>query len=683
MSQSLSATTEAVESQGDRCHPAYQDGPLVPLTLRVGVTGHRPYKLELSDRPLLLKQIETALNDLYACAAQLCASAEARWMYRDSDAGPQLTVISSLAEGADRLVVDKQLLNLAFDFELVAPLPFDTEEYSKDFKPENSQTDPSRGSVDEFRALLQMAAPDSPSSSVVQLDGAREEGGGAYLRSGTFIVRHSDVVITVWDDQEAEQKTGGTADVIDLALRYGILVICVSAKPPYDLTIRSEKDQSPKIRSKNARPYSKEAVRSYLELQLLYTDALRGTEKQDRKVRSTIHKRLRDFIQEKGVVVDPKTVPDFRDRGPLRLERYYPVIWGRMFRLVRNCLAPDKAVESRIKSWGVHIPSAKAPVPPAPLPQTLPPEMVPSINRFFSAFLRADQLAVYYSDLHRSVFMTVYILGALALSAAASALYFEHLVVLFAVLELFLLVAISALVFMDHRRRYHERWIDYRTLAELLRPMIYLAMVGWTVPLTLVRDRAEEIGRERLGHAGPARSWVFMHFETIVRHAGVLGVKLEPEYLKACRSYISEVWLSHQIAYHVRNAARSHLFGRRLFWISLVLFMATVAIVILKLIVHEVQDESWLHAIPAGLLAAIFPAVASAAYAIRSHAEFDILSQRSQTMRIRLTRRRNTLDTTPLHSDRIGEELCKSAELMFQETADWAEIFEVKEVEPA
>src|SRR5690606_40095085 len=32
-----------------------------------------------------------------------------------------------------------------------------------------------------------------------------------------------------------------------------------------------------------------------------------------------------------------------------------------------------------------------------------------ALDRIFAAFLRTDQLAVYYSDLHRSIFMTIYL----------------------------------------------------------------------------------------------------------------------------------------------------------------------------------------------------------------------------------------------------------------------------------
>ena len=70
-------------SRADRLSP-----PLPPVTMRVGVSGHRPNRLGRSDPGLLGEQIRRVL-----AVIQRAAGATAT-----------LRVLSSLAEGADRLV---------------------------------------------------------------------------------------------------------------------------------------------------------------------------------------------------------------------------------------------------------------------------------------------------------------------------------------------------------------------------------------------------------------------------------------------------------------------------------------------------------------------------------------------------------------------------------------------------
>jgi len=282
--------------------------------------------------------------------------------------------------------------------------------------------------------------------------------------------------------------------------------------------------------------------------------------------------------------------------------------------------------------------------------------------------------------------MSIYLLGGLALSAAAAALYFHDETLWgvkvkygFAGLELLFLSAILVLWLSDHKRRYHDRWIEYRSLAEFLRPMIHLPMVGWAYPLNKLRDQEEEIGRNRLGHSGPARSWVFMYVETIVRWAGVVSVKLDRHYLRQCREHACVFWIDHQISYHIRNAARMYILGRRLHQFSFFMFWATMLAVVAKL-VDAVSDHA-LNADVAGLLAGVLPALGAAAFAIRNHAEFEISAQRSQTMRIRLLRHRRNLEKAMRSSEEIGRELRAAAEVTIRETTEWGEIFEVKESE--
>lgn len=150
--------------------------------VHVGATGHR-----------FLAEVEK----LEAGVRRALQTIRERWL------GAGLVVISSLAEGADRLVA--RIAMREFAAELIVPLPLPAEEYEKDFGTEQSKR--------EFRQMLSEAA------EVIELPPtqARED---AYLQAGLWLVDHSDVLIALWDGQRAQGR-GGTAEYVQRAIEAG------------------------------------------------------------------------------------------------------------------------------------------------------------------------------------------------------------------------------------------------------------------------------------------------------------------------------------------------------------------------------------------------------------------------------------------------------------------------------
>lgn len=124
-------------------------------------------------------------------------------------------VLSSLAEGADRLVVQEATRVLAnagrLDVQAVLPLP--TAEYTQDFRSERS--------IEEFERLVEKAslAPPFPRAA------SRE---AAYERAGRYVVDHSDVLVALWDGREAAGRAG-TAEIVQYAQRSGVPLTLIPA----------------------------------------------------------------------------------------------------------------------------------------------------------------------------------------------------------------------------------------------------------------------------------------------------------------------------------------------------------------------------------------------------------------------------------------------------------------------
>jgi hypothetical protein len=159
--------------------------------LRVGVVGHR--KLAEPER------VRTGIR---------AALARIRGTWGDRP----LILVSSLAEGADRLAVEVGREE-PFRAGLEALLPLPPEEFRRDFPDAHSSRE-----FDGFLAVAQdvRLARESEHLEVVA-PGMRER---AYAAAASELVACSDVLLAVWDGAPA-RGPGGTAETVELVRRSG------------------------------------------------------------------------------------------------------------------------------------------------------------------------------------------------------------------------------------------------------------------------------------------------------------------------------------------------------------------------------------------------------------------------------------------------------------------------------
>jgi len=210
------------------------DHPPKPrLTLRVGITGHRPNKLARSDLPRIERQlreifamIETAVANAYDANKAVYASAP------PAGAKPyHIRLISGFAEGADQMAVAV----CPADWTVEAILPFPKDEYLKDF--ERSATGDGRDVRGEFLASLARAAV------VTELPTPPERNQG-YVRVGSALLDRSDVLIAVWDGEPP--KPGGTGAVARDACERGMPVVWLATGEDFPIAlIESFRDDKP------------------------------------------------------------------------------------------------------------------------------------------------------------------------------------------------------------------------------------------------------------------------------------------------------------------------------------------------------------------------------------------------------------------------------------------------------
>jgi hypothetical protein len=194
------------------------------LPLVIGATGHRDLRDE--DIPALegavAKVIERLKRDYLKDTRWSCRvpglRVLCRWLGLCVDRETPLIVLSSLAEGADRLIAR---VAMKLGAKLIAPLPLEPDEYRRDFEPEG-RIKPN--AAEDFDSLLAQAVEarvmpfakansDEPDPlAAIRTDPNKRA--LQYREVGLFIVRHCHVLIALWNGDESNTAVGGTTEVV-------------------------------------------------------------------------------------------------------------------------------------------------------------------------------------------------------------------------------------------------------------------------------------------------------------------------------------------------------------------------------------------------------------------------------------------------------------------------------------
>lgn len=156
----------------------------------IGVSGHRVLAGQ--------EKLEVALD---AVASRITAAFP----------GERWTIISALAEGADRLVARR--LHDQPGTRLVVVLPLAADDYETDFTTPASRR--------EYRSLLDFA------DEVIEV-GPQASRNAAYEAAGREVLDRSDLLVTIWDGQDA-QGQGGTGAIVRQARARGLPIAWVHA----------------------------------------------------------------------------------------------------------------------------------------------------------------------------------------------------------------------------------------------------------------------------------------------------------------------------------------------------------------------------------------------------------------------------------------------------------------------
>lgn len=170
----------------------------------IGVTGHR----NLESSPLLTNSIQTAIE-----------KAKQMVLPPLQFTPPVLTILSPLAEGADRLVVREVLKYPEAELEVI--LPLEKNDYLQDF-----ETAESKAEVEELISLARSVRVLPPKNSRTE----------AYEQVGRYIVDQCEVLIALWNGKQASGQ-GGTQEIVDYARETNCPLIWVNTEEQGEILI--------------------------------------------------------------------------------------------------------------------------------------------------------------------------------------------------------------------------------------------------------------------------------------------------------------------------------------------------------------------------------------------------------------------------------------------------------------
>jgi hypothetical protein len=180
----------------------------------VGITGHRPNRMPERHWDRVKRDLAAAMADIEAAYP-----------------GRQITLLSGIAEGADRLAA---FVALGRGWKLHSILAFHRARFEEDF--------PTAFARGEFRALLEASDRVYEPTRDAHLKQPAEEG---YHAVGQRLLELLEVLIAVWDGRSSRGK-GGTVDVLEEARDKGKPVVWVHATKSQPVRNLQPRDTSPR-----------------------------------------------------------------------------------------------------------------------------------------------------------------------------------------------------------------------------------------------------------------------------------------------------------------------------------------------------------------------------------------------------------------------------------------------------
>lgn len=564
--------------------------------LAIGIVGHRSLPVEGARAESLRADIAGLVASLRAECERIAAA------HPDLFSGHAVRVraVSHLGEGAS-LAMTEAARTAGAEIRVVLP-------YGRDACLAGFQ-DAEAGPI--FEALM-AAAPDP-----FVLDGAPGTP-HAHERANASVLDQSDILVAFWDG-EPDSSRAGTASLVQEAVDRRVPVIVLPVRPGAGMGLIDDPDE--------------------LLLPAIAADLPRVA------LADNIDRVVARAFGPPASRHEQGAIRDCLGEAPGRTSRRFEYRW--LLRLARKRVRDPGALgageewrRARATAALVSLGAAEA------------------VDRLKTLAARMDEVAGYYGEQVRSGIVMRYLLAATgSLLLAVFALLLPE----FGLAWLVIQAAISTVTILEARaaghRRWNERWLDYRSLAERFRCDRFLQPIG----IATVRLDAQTSSED------PA--WMRWCHRRLLRTVWIGGT-IGPEVVATATRHLIEVEIPGQTGYHEGAALRARSLAGRLSLIASGTVATTLAACLLLLAASAFAlPEILTSVIQAGLL--VLSALYLATSGLKAEVGFDIAAARSEGALAALRAVRRRVETLPQSFERLTVASRTAAAAMILDTMDW------------
>ncbi len=582
--------------------------PRVPFALTLGVTGHRAAAIPAAALPRLRERVAAVIAELEGAARSLAALEAAHF----ADCPPSFTIVSPLADGADQIATEAAL---ARGFALQAVLPFANGDNRGDFA--------DAAALAEYDALLARA------TSVLELPGERAESLDAYVMAGRATVAHCDILLAVWDGLP-QRGRGGTGEIIELAMARGTPVIHVPVDDRAPLTLMWSAFD-PAVLTQRSEPTASRPFDAAEMARLLAALIAPPSDPRERAF-------LDSFVGER----------QRRFRG--RFE--YPLLLAiaGVTPIGAKDWQDERCATAASEEWRRYRGACAG-----------PHGIQAALDLLEGAYIWSDRLANRYAQTYRSGHVFNFLLAAIAAVIGLSGLVVPSGRLLLPIIEFGVVLAIILNTKVGLSREWHRRWLDYRQLAERLRPMRSLKLLGVAAP-------------DAPGSAANpvARRWIDWYAAAVWRALACPDGRIDRNGATALARSIAVHELAPQIDYHRGGAERMERFDGRLERIGTGLFVLTIVGCVVSLALAgfdpalSARMGNWMTFFSAGL-----PALGGALFGIRVQGDFHGSAARSLATAQLLAQIEHEMIGDRTRLNRAADLVEQAARAMFSDLGEW------------
>jgi len=655
--------------------------------LRVGVVGNRRFAGEKDDTPptpagdTARAAVAAALGALWQMLTQSITDvlAEEHHIGREcvrmrelfSEETPRLAVLTALAAGTDQIGARTALAasTPAVEIQLEAVLPFSEKDY-----PGRKGATRREFRKEEADALRELAAE---ACQVIRLAGDytdKESQQRSYRQATELLLHNSDLVVAVFDPKKAGGKAG-TRETVDRALRRRTPVIALLVtQGSVRVAIKRTRDaeEETEIDWSGGKPLAdaREEIERLIGERLLLGEL---TSRHASDAAQHALKRLKMMSGEASVSWL------CRNRMPAAVFRR---TWSTLTRLASLTVRRRQARHS-----------------PTPGMETI------LLTPYRAFYERASTLSEAFMRTYRGAFVLSYFLAGLAVAFAVVGLallpfpefpYRNRIAVVLSVSKIVIVCVLIGIEIWARWLRVQEAAVDFRYLAELLRPMQWLSPVG-TYP------QAVELPFH-IGTDDPRQSWMTWLARAAARSSPCVSagtrefgeeyprrVTINAERVATALDCARDEWIAGQTRYHAQKCVSMETLEKGLERLTQVL-LGLVLIAALGVLAAE---EKWFplddpHELVVALaaFAAIFPAFIASLSGVVFQSEAKRLAKRSEAMYEQLKRKQEELERTAaaLRAHKqpapslVRSDLERLAALTIAEAADWKVLYQVHEI---